>query len=237
MTSRGDRWRVNARLIPADEFDPPPKIDFPGCKVVEGQLVATVAAHDHSDASEKAGSVFKQAVSCLSLASHRPVTFEVRSCTPLGESGGRMHYNHGSISVPHRLTTEEIRESVDLFRMMQSLKSPPRHLSMALGDLQRARDDGTPFAFVHLHRGLELVREYFGGWDKMRQALLVSEKYLRYISTRRSSPEFNIAHAPAKRGPKSRIPDREVQEGTRRASEVLCRFIRHLAGEPVGGHL
>ncbi len=237
MTSRGDRWRVNARLIPADEFDPPPKIDFPGCKVVEGQLVATVAAHDHSDASEKAGSVFQQAVSCLSLASQRPVTFEIRLCTPLGESGGRMHYNHGSISVPHRLTTEEIREAVDLFRMIRRLGRAPRRLNMALADLQSAVDDGTAFAFVHLHRGLEQVREYFGGWDKMRQALLVSEKYLRYISTRRSSPEFNIAHAPVKRGQKVRVSGREVQEGTRRALEVIRRFIRHLAGEPVGGHL
>ena len=237
MTSRGDRWRVDARLVPANDFDPPPEIDFSGCKLADGQLSITVRAPDDQRARERAAVDFERAAGCLSLASHRPVTFEVRTCTNLGEPGRRVHYDHGTVSLPGELTPDEIKEALGLYQMLQSLKSPPRRLSMALGDLQRAGDDGTPFAFVHLQRGLEQVREYFGGWDKMRQALVVSEKYLRYISTRRSSPEFNIAHAPAKGGQKARVSGREVQEGTRRASEVIRRFIRHLAGEAVGGHL
>jgi len=237
---RRNRWLVAARLIPAGAFDFPDKIGFAGCQVAGNELRATVGAFNDMRAKQQAGRMFEAAVWALSLASHRPVSFEIRSCKDLGESSRRIAYDYGSIALPHKLSAEEIGEALNLYRMMRRLRRAPRRLNMALADLQLAGADGTAFAFVHLHRGLEQVREYFGGsqpksaWRNMRSALGVSKSYLDFVSSRRNEPEFGTAHAPPKRGRKSQITHNEVQEGMRRTSEVLARFIRYLAHEPVG---
>ncbi len=210
----------------------PSRVDFPDCQLVNGELRARVVAAASDDAKEKAEVLFRDAVWSLLLASRRYCGFETSYVKNLMGEPSRTIYVAGSVD--ERLTDEETGEAIELCRMLEDARPRSRRVEMALGDLQCALADGTPFAFVHLHRCLEQIKEFFGSWPAMRSDLNLSEEYVRYVTKRRSSPEFGTAHAPVKRGALRTIAAEEIREGISRAVEVLKRFLCFLTGRAVG---
>jgi hypothetical protein len=209
-----------------------PRIDFAQCQIVKGELRARVSAASSDEAKQKAETLFRRATWSLLLSSRRQYDFKVSRVKSLAEKGSQTIYVTDTLRV--RLTPEDTATAVELYELLRTIRPAQRRLEMGLSDLQCAMSDGTPFAFVHLHRCLEQIKEFFGGWPAMRADLNLSEGYLRYVTTRRSGPEFGTAHAPVKRGPRTRITRKEIREGTSRAVEVLKRFLYFLADRPVG---
>jgi hypothetical protein len=225
-------WLVVANVTTDGVLVLPGRIDFPNCELVNGELRAQVAATSSDEAKEQAETLFRGAVWSLLLASQRYCHFETNYVRNVTGKPSRTIYVTGSVD--EKLTDEDTRRAIELYGMLQDVSALPGRLKMALSDLQCAMSDGTPFAFVHLHRCLEQIKAFFGGWPAMRADLNLSEGYLMYISTRRHDPQFGTAHAPVKRGPRARITGEEIREGILRAVEVLKRFLYFLTDRPVG---
>ena len=209
-----------------------PRIDFPRCRIVNGEMRTRVSATSSDEAKKEAEVLFQRATWSLLLSSRRHYNFKVGSVKSLAESGARTIYAAATLRL--RLTPEDTATAIELYKLLRAIRPAPRRLQMALSDLQDAIADGTPFAFVHLHRCLEQIKEYFGGWEPMRRELKVSKRRRRYITTRRSRPEFGIAHAPLKRGPRTTLTPEEIRKGISVGVEVVKRFVLFLAGRPVG---
>lgn len=209
-----------------------PRIDFGQCRVVNDELRTRVSAASSDEAAQKAEALFQRAVWSLLLSSRRNYHFKLTHVKSLAERGPQTI--HVTDTLRLRLTPEDTGTAIELYELLRTIRRAPRRLEMALSDLQCAMADGTPFAFVHLHRCLEQIKEFFNGWRAVHSNLNVSEGYLMYISTRRHSPEFGTAHAPVKRGPRTRITGEEIREGISRAVELLKRFLCFLTGRPVG---
>jgi len=209
-----------------------PRIDFPQCRIVNGELQTRVSATSSDEAREKAQVLFRRATWSLLLSSRRHYDFNISSVKSLAETGARTVY--GAATLRLRLTPEDSAAAIELYELLRTIRPTPRRLEMALNDLQYAVADGTPFAFVHLHRCLEQIKAYFDGWQAMYSQLNVGEEYRIYVSTRRSRPEFGIAHAPSKRGPRTPITADEIRQGISMGAEVVKRFVLFLAGKPVG---
>jgi len=225
-------WLVVASVSMEGVLVLPARLDFPDCQLVNGELRARVPAASSDDAKEKAEVLFRGAVWSLLLASRRYCSFETSYVKNLTGKPSRAIYVTGSVD--ESLTDEETSEAIELYRMVEDARPRSRRVEMALSDLQCALADPTPFAFVHLHRCLEQIKEFFGRWPAMRGDLNLSEEYVRYVTTRRSSPEFGTAHAPVKRGPRAMITGEEIREGISRTVEILQRFLCFLTGRPVG---
>jgi hypothetical protein len=212
-----------------------PRIDFPQCRIVNGELRTRVSATTSDEAREKAQVLFRRATWSLLLSSRRHYDFEISSVKSLAEAGARTIY--GAAALRLRLTPENTATAIELYELLRTIRPAPRRLEMAFSDLRHAVADGTPFAFVHLSRCLEQIREYFGGWSEMHSKLNVSPEYLKYVSRKRSTPEFGIAHAPLKGGPRTAITAEEIREGISVGAEVVKRFVLFLAEKPVGDQL
>jgi hypothetical protein len=225
-------WVVVARVSTNDDLVLPSRIDFRSCELVDGELRARVQATSSDEAEQEAELVFQRAAWSLLLASRRYYRFEISHSRSL--TGKPFETIHVMGSLEERLSDQETTRAVELCGILQEVRPRPRRLEMALSDLQCAMAEGTPFAFVHLHRCLEQIKEFFNGWRAVHSNLNVSEGYLMYISTRRHSPEFGTAHAPVKRGPRTTITGEEIGEGISRAVEVLKRFLYFLTDRPVG---
>lgn len=235
------QWEVTANLTRDGTIILPDKLTLGGCEIADYEITVQTIAASGEEAEREAEKQFRAATSALFVATGRPFGFDVKSWRNLesGAGGGRVWHGLDFIAAG-RLTDADIELAQELTGLLENIGTPPERLALALDDLRRAIEERSPFAFVHLNRCIEQVREHLRcpgdddkrAWENVHEALNVSPEYLKFVSGRRTP----VAHAPREAGEDKAI-GKDFHEGAARASQTLVRFIKHLAGKLVGEKL
>ena len=241
MAKTTARWQVTADLVRDGTIILPNKLTLGRCEIVDYEITVQTTAASREEAEREAEKQFRAATSALFVATGRPFGFDVKSCRNLesGAGGGRVWHGVDFIAA-RRLTDADIELAQELTGLLENIGTPPERLVLALDDLRRAIEERSPFAFVHLNRCIEQVREHLRcpgddekrAWKNVHEALNLSPEYLKFMSGRRTP----VAHAPRKPGEEKAIAQ-DIHEGAGRASQTLVRFVKYLANKPVGEKL